>query len=201
MLNITFTPKIPSPKVYHVTLILIALLIIGPAWLLLLHKHYEPARILTVLAAIPTVALLIIGARGMLSTFTCTATASNKTTKVTTHKATDETTSEATGGTTSEVTRTAPSTAISDPSLTWYTSLVFLSLSCLANTLALWLFSYSHEELDDDPHGVTGFLLVLSLVVAAVGCVMSIMDNVRDFRVKWRQMKSTERKDKGVQAV
>ena len=50
-------------------------------------------------------------------------------------------------------------------------------------------------------HGVTGFLLVLSLVVAAVGAVMSIMDRARDFKVKWEQMKSTERKDEGVEIV
>ena len=202
MLNITFMPKMPSPRTCHMILALIAWLILAAtwgllaaAWILFEHKHYEVSRILGILAAISNVAPLIIGARGMLSTFTCTATAttSNETSKVTTDKPTDETTSE--------VTRTAPSTAISDQSLIWYTSLVFLSLSCLANALAMWLFTYSPEVLDDGLHRVIGFLLVLSIVLAAVVCVMGIMDHVRDFRVKWKQMKRTERKDKGVQTV
>lgn len=194
MLNITFMLKMPSPKICHVILAPLAWLILAAAWVLLELKHYEASQILAVLAAISNVALLIIGARGMLSTFTCTATptASNETSKVITDKATDETTSEDT--------RTAPSTASSDPSLNWHAWLVCLSLSCLANALAIWLFGYSHEGLDGDLHGVTRFLLVLSLVLAAVGCVMSIMYHVRDFKIEKKRI-DIEIKNKGVDSV
>jgi hypothetical protein len=192
MLNITFKPKMPSPKACHMNLLLLIVLILAPAWVLLAHKHYEAARILTFLAAILIVALFLLGARGMLSTFTCTAISSNKPTKVSTDKATVETTSE--------VTRTALSTAISDPSLAWYTSLVFLSLASLANAMTMWLLSYSHEEIDGELHGVTEMLLVLALVVAGVGAVMNVMDQVRDFKLKKKRI-DMEIKNKGMDGV
>ena len=74
MLNITFIPKMPSPKTCHMILILLACLTIVPTWVLLLHKHYEAVRILTFLEAFPIVAVFLLGAKGMLSTLTRTAT-------------------------------------------------------------------------------------------------------------------------------
>ena len=140
MLKITFIPKMPSPKTCHLILILLASLISVSAGVLLLHNHYEAVRILIFLGAFPMAVVFLFGAKGVVSTFTCTATASDKTTKTTTDKATDKITSK--------VTRAARPTAISNPSLAWYTSLIFISLAFLAIALAMWLFSYSPEDLD-----------------------------------------------------
>jgi hypothetical protein len=135
MLNITFIPKMPSPEPCHVILIFLTWLILVAACVLLEHKHYEAVRILIVLEFVPIVALFLLGARRMLSTFTCTAITSNKTTKVTADKATaDKTTNE----TTSEVTRPAFPIASFEPNLVYYNLLIFVSLAYLASAMEMW---------------------------------------------------------------
>jgi hypothetical protein len=197
MLNITFMPKMPSPKACHMILVLLTFLILAPAWVLLDHKHYEAARILAVLGAVPTVALFSVCARGALAFFTCTATASNKTTKIATElttKAPNKTTDDPTNDTT----RQAPLTAIPNPSLA---SFILIFLSLLANALALWLSSYSHEGLDVELHGVTGMLLVLALVAAVVADIIYVVDLVRAIKMRREQKKRKERRAKGVESV
>lgn len=192
MLNITFIPKMPSPKTCHMILILLACLTIVPTWVLLLHKHYEAVRILTFLEAFPIVAVFLLGAKGMLSTLTRTATASNKTTEARDDRV--KTTSR-------KAISPDPSTTISNPSRVWYTSLIFVSLGFFTNALAMWLFSYSHEDLNGTLHGVTGVLLVLTLVLVGIGATLNMMDSAREVKRNWEQKKSVGRNGKGVESV
>ena len=65
----------------------------------------------------------------------------------------------------------------------------------------MWLFSYSREDLNGALHGVTGVLLVLTLVLVGIGATLNMMDSAREVKRNWEQKKSVGRNGKGVESV
>lgn len=172
MPNTTSTPKLPAVTRGSIITFYLAWLTYFVAYLLLVYKFHLAARILLFLGAVPHLALVLVGARGLLATITYTAAARSVAENPgnITDRATENAAEKPTGD---QPANTAPPTdpfpaTLATLVLVYYVLLTLSSLGCFALAIPLLILTYTPDDMNRGIYGMSGAMFLVALVAAVI---------------------------------